>query len=74
MHKRSHAERVARAWWRKVYRLVRIHRRENAKAMNDALLFGTGLMLTRRDGESEHIPIESARAQALINDSLPLHP
>lgn len=64
--RRSHAEQVARAWWKAIYRLIRIHRRESAKMMDDVMCFGSGfLYVDSRTGETRHLPLGSTRPQTV---------
>ncbi len=51
-----------RATWKVCYRLLRIHRREWAKASIDMMLYGTGTVLITNDGNIQHVPFEGLAA------------
>lgn len=39
-----------RKQWRKVYRMLRVARRESLKAAMDAMIYGTGVVMMPKDG------------------------
>lgn len=48
-----------RARWRRIWRTIRVARRENGKAMRDVLIYGTGAVLVPKDGsDPRHIPLD----------------
>jgi len=40
----------AKQRWKKLYRAIRVSRRENLKAIEDMMLFGTGCVFVPNDG------------------------
>jgi hypothetical protein len=46
---------MTREAWKAYYRLMRITQRETAKAMVDAMTFGTGAVFVSNDGFINHI-------------------
>lgn len=61
----------ARQWWKITWRLIRVSRREQAKAATDMMLYGTGVVKIPHDGGDPcHIPIENVTfelAQKMLN-------
>jgi hypothetical protein len=48
---------MTRQQWKKIYRLIRIAKRESLKAMMDTMLYGTGMVRVNKEtGEAQHIP------------------
>lgn len=56
-----------RAWWYAAYRLLRISRREHAKAHQDVGIYGSAILrVNHATGEVEHIPY----AEALVTEQI----
>lgn len=51
------SQETARDHWRALYRAARVARREALKAMEDMLIYGTGVVVVRPDGEVAHVPL-----------------
>ena len=65
---------TAREHWKKIYRALRIARRESMKAAHDLMIFGTGIVRVDSQGNAKHVPIKeyfdkSAEARAEENDN-----
>ena len=48
----------SREWWKAIYRMMRIARRETIKASNDLVVYGTGIVHVDKKGEIKHIPLK----------------
>lgn len=46
---------TAKERWKKFYRLLRIARRESKKATEDMILYGSGFVRMKENGESERV-------------------
>ncbi len=55
---KKEVEMIARQWWYKTYRLLRIARRESLKAAQDMMIYGTGVVELSENNEAEHIPFD----------------
>jgi hypothetical protein len=51
----------AREVWRQWYRALRVLRREQRKAAQDLMLFGTGVVMMPNDGDPYHVPLADFR-------------
>lgn len=53
--------------WKVYWRMLRIYNREQRKAWQDTLIFGTGFLLTTSDGYQNHVLPWSVLAQEMVN-------
>ena len=59
----------ARRWWKVYYRMLRICRREHAKAIHDLMLYGTCAVMIPEDGSDPyHVPFEDITPDMLRSD------
>ena len=61
---------MTRKAWKAAYRLLRIARREGGKAAIDCMMWGTGAVLHKPNGECEHIPFADLRFPVAENVSV----
>lgn len=55
----------ARAAWKAHYRMLRVARRECARALNDLICYGTSTIFISRHGDPKHIPISAFLTDAV---------
>lgn len=54
----------ARRWWKRVWRRIRVCRREGNKAIVDTMIYGTGAVFVPKDGsDPHHIPVDELKEE-----------
>ncbi len=52
---------MTRQQWKKIWRAIRVARRESSKAWRDCMLYGTGVIYFPKNGDPRHIPLAEVR-------------